>query len=649
VTSVQRLGLFWTILAAGVAVRAVFWWTPEIDSDMAVTGLMARHILNGAFPIFFWGQPYCGPLEAFLAAPAFLLAGPTVSVLNAVPTAQSVVFVALVYLLGKRSGGEMAGLIAMALAAVGPSYYMLHNVLPRANYIENLLLCAALFLIAARCQDPRGRRIESRLVALGFVSGVGWWMNFQSLPAIAAAWGFVVAFRFRSLRAVSVANLAGFAILGSLPFWIYNVENGFSSFQTARSVKWAEVPEQIRWMICEKVPYVLGLSEVSDTSVGRWAAVIAGGMYAASVLYALFRSVADLRGGRVSIPAMAVVFVGLWIGAFVLSGFAVASTPRYLIPLFAVLPVLIGIFVLSFDGKTRGFAWAVVVLLLGVNVSGLVNTAPVLNAEEGKRYRAEIQIDERILALVRKMNIDGVYVDSYWDGPRLTFLGGETTVFALPSRGRQVRYEKALGRAERAAFLLTGGVARAFEDTFPAIGGEYRRTIVGRDAPDRRGMALFHDFLPPKPRNERLVASAGWVVTASHQSRLAPLAVDRSAKTRWGTGAPQRPGMFFEVDLGREVRLGRLTLDLKDWQSDYPRAFRVEVARDSDVWSVVSRVEFYSYFSWREGAAHPNMDGGIVQIRLDSVPARRIRIVQTGKDGVFDWSIGEIIVHEVVS
>src|SRR5262245_54971492 len=41
------------------------------DSDEAVEGLMARHVLGGEFPLFLWGQRYKGVPEVYLAAAAF--------------------------------------------------------------------------------------------------------------------------------------------------------------------------------------------------------------------------------------------------------------------------------------------------------------------------------------------------------------------------------------------------------------------------------------------------------------------------------------------------------------------------------------------------------------------------------------------------
>jgi hypothetical protein len=45
------------------------------NADEAIVALMARHILQGERPIFFYGQAYMGSLDAYLVALGFLLFG----------------------------------------------------------------------------------------------------------------------------------------------------------------------------------------------------------------------------------------------------------------------------------------------------------------------------------------------------------------------------------------------------------------------------------------------------------------------------------------------------------------------------------------------------------------------------------------------
>src|SRR5580765_3196574 len=68
--------------AAMVALRALPYLLYEqlaFDSDQAIVGLMAKHLVEGrAFPLFFYGQTYMLAVESWAAAPFFLIAGPTV-------------------------------------------------------------------------------------------------------------------------------------------------------------------------------------------------------------------------------------------------------------------------------------------------------------------------------------------------------------------------------------------------------------------------------------------------------------------------------------------------------------------------------------------------------------------------------------------
>jgi hypothetical protein len=79
------------MLAIGIAaVLVVFRSLPfalfeqiQFDSDQAVFGLMAKHISEGrALPLFLYGQPYLLAIDAWLAAPWFLVAPSTVATLS---------------------------------------------------------------------------------------------------------------------------------------------------------------------------------------------------------------------------------------------------------------------------------------------------------------------------------------------------------------------------------------------------------------------------------------------------------------------------------------------------------------------------------------------------------------------------------------
>src|SRR3954464_7790323 len=61
----------------------VFWPQAYFDSDQAIFGLMAKHVAEGrAFPVFMYGQTYILAVEAWMAAPVFVVAGASVATLK---------------------------------------------------------------------------------------------------------------------------------------------------------------------------------------------------------------------------------------------------------------------------------------------------------------------------------------------------------------------------------------------------------------------------------------------------------------------------------------------------------------------------------------------------------------------------------------
>ena len=84
----------------------VFWPQSDFDSDQAVMGLMAKHLIEGiAFPLFLYGQNYILAVQAWVAAPFFLVAGPSVAALKLPLLLISVIVALLLVRLLHREAG----------------------------------------------------------------------------------------------------------------------------------------------------------------------------------------------------------------------------------------------------------------------------------------------------------------------------------------------------------------------------------------------------------------------------------------------------------------------------------------------------------------------------------------------------------------
>jgi hypothetical protein len=134
---------------------AVFLARPEsyFDADQAVVGLMAKHLSElRAFPVFLYGGTYMLGVEAWLAAPLFLVGGPTIAALKLPLLAINIAVALLVVRTFQRELG-LSGLeaFAAALPFVVPSVGMAAVFMePSGGNLEPYLYVVLIWLLRRR-------------------------------------------------------------------------------------------------------------------------------------------------------------------------------------------------------------------------------------------------------------------------------------------------------------------------------------------------------------------------------------------------------------------------------------------------------------------------------------------------------------------
>jgi hypothetical protein len=181
------------------------------------------------------------------------------------------------------------------------------------------------------------------------------------------------------------------------------------------------------------------------------------------------------------------------------------------------------------------------------------------------------------------------------------------------------------GNVEGTGGAGTGGAGGStVVDAAPEAAPDLAMDLPGeqRDAPPETGgqVLTFQDNC----------LSVRWTATASLASNLAGNAVDGDPTTVWQTSAPQVGREFFQVNLGATVRLTQVVLDnTAGHQTDYPRAYQVLASADGATFPTTVAM-----------ASSPA--GATTQINFAPVAARALRIVQTGSDPTFWWTIHEL-------
>ncbi len=144
---------------------------------------------------------------------------------------------------------------------------------------------------------------------------------------------------------------------------------------------------------------------------------------------------------------------------------------------------------------------------------------------------------------------------------------------------------------------------------------------------------------PPSEPNPTAsqIPNSQLTVNASLRGGSAALAIDNNLATRWTTGQSQRPGQSFTIDTGQIHdfdRLNLLTKSNSESDEDFPRGFEVQVSDDGTIFSAPVA----------QGEGSPT---GETQVDLTGQSGRYLRIIQTGSDNFFWWSIHELAVFGV--
>ena len=151
----ERVAVMTLLVVVTVLRSAVFvvFEGSRFDSDQALLGLMAKHLIEGrAFPVFTYLQPYMLGVEAWLAAPFMLVGGVTVPMLKLPLACINVAVTVLLLRALERWGGLRPALAAVpalffALASPGTATLFLEA---SGGNVEPFLIVVLLWMVRRR-------------------------------------------------------------------------------------------------------------------------------------------------------------------------------------------------------------------------------------------------------------------------------------------------------------------------------------------------------------------------------------------------------------------------------------------------------------------------------------------------------------------
>jgi 4-amino-4-deoxy-L-arabinose transferase-like glycosyltransferase len=382
------------------------------DSDEAVVGLMARHLLHGQFTVFYWGQPYGGPQEALLTAPVFAVAGSSLFTLRITTLLLTGVAALLIWRIGRRIGGELLGVTAALLFWLWPPFDVMWLVHERGFYASDVAYAALLILLGLRIVE---RPSPLRVGLFGLVLGLGFWQTAQIIPVALPLVAWIVWRAPRALRA-SWAGVIGL-VVGALPWLIWNALHDWESVMPRAS--FAQYRESLRLFASPLLPMLLGLrAPLTGEALLPKALMYIG--YVALLAAFAFGAVRLWRTNASLLFVLAIAFPLIWAISRRVS--SETGKPIFLVVVTPVLVLLVALL-------ARGPKSAAVVLIVACAVSVVtLHRMQVWFRTDVDQFPPSTPRSLAPLeATLRRLGVSRVYAN-YWIAYRLAFDSDERII-----------------------------------------------------------------------------------------------------------------------------------------------------------------------------------------------------------------------------
>lgn len=617
---------FWIILCIGIFIRIYHIWSAPfvyVHRDNCTIWLMAKHILEGNMPLFFYGQYYLGPLEALTTALYFLIFGINVYTLNLGTISYSAIFILSSYFLGKELKDRTLGLMVMLYAALPSWYFFYESIAPLGYHIEILLLGNLIFLLVLKMPH-----IESTLkravyyVMLGSCTGIGIWTHYIILYYLIPAFIYmIVNEKWINILKNSIYFMASCFII-AFPFWMFSFKYNFVTFSFPKS-KGLSISLKYFEELKDYILYMFNIDFYSPNM--NYFKLIMLILYFTAVVYFIYSSVLTRRfflNKRSINVYLFLSIILLYVGykANRAAGFGY----NYLLPVFTFMGISLAYSCNSISKRNRVLGISFFIYIIGFNVYDLFDYISV------SRIKSKINREE----IYNKI--------AYYKRNKLyNFIGFEPKFRPLIFFSNEEI--AAMGYTEyqcnKYADIVEAGNHVAFSDS-----DNHLKEMLDNICKSYNCLGDFRYNFRPHPYEVGVISPGGWNAWAGSNSSYAEYAYDRNYDNYW-TNSDKDMNLEYIIDMGKVYKICKL--GISDFRGDGPSDFKIQVSIDNRLWLDVVNIKDPQPLFWSGPRLYWHYVDGRYEYYFQPVDAQFIRLISCGKI-IEPWLINEVFLYEYI-
>lgn len=444
------------------------------NSDEAVVGLMAKHILDGENFIYFYGQSYMGSLDAYLVSLGFLLFGEKIWVIRLIQIILYGMVIIFSYLFVDTSFQNKKIAFVSSLFLVFPAVnVVLYTTVSLGGYGEALLFGVISFyaaaLISKDCEN--NKKINSIYIGIiGLLLGIGLYVNPISLTMIVPAilfvsWKIMKSSKSKKEIFTQFIILLIFFLFGSVLFWYSLILTNGSA--VIREIGGSAVAIEIESYPQRTISHAISLVLFGPTVIlglrPPWGVNLIGKLFVPIVIFYWLLAVYLFFKKRIYKFEEVPLFVALFgviifvAGGFIFTSFGIDPSGRYFLPIVFPLSVFSGYAFIKLKNKLI-YALGILTLVfqfLGTWTSG--TEKPYITTQ----FYSPAQVEHlRINELQQFLINEGEYYgfSNYWISYPLAFVSDEK-IISIPKLPyhQDLRYTERDNRISKYNTIIENG------------------------------------------------------------------------------------------------------------------------------------------------------------------------------------------------